>query len=126
MGTGSGVILGIIAGATATVLVVAALKRGNIIISSLRPLTPPQDNAFQSGVVKMTNVSLIHVNSNVDPALYHAVLSYSDGSINPNAVITITDIENLIQIGVPVFNNLDNPSQIPTNDKIVFGLAASA
>ena len=71
-------------------------------------------------------MTITSVNANVSPALYHATLTYSSGSTNPNAVLYITDIENLVQIGVPVVNNISNPTDIPSTDQIVFSSFSTA
>lgn len=126
MNTGLAVVAGLVAGVAVTYIVVTAARKTRISVTSINPGTPPQVDAFQSGVVKMTNVTLTHVNPNSNPPLYHAVLTYSDGSTNSNAVLTIGDISNLTQIGVPIFDNIDNADQIPPGDKVYFPAAATA
>lgn len=123
MNSTAAAVIGVILGVGATVAIVATVRKAKINVTILNPLSPPSDNSFQSGVIQLTNVSITHVNSNASPALYHATLTYSDGTVNTNAVLFITDIENLVQIGVVVSNNIDNPGDIPSSDLPVFAAA---
>lgn len=119
MGTGAGVIIGAIVGAVAAVAVVSIMKKGKIDVVTLAPLPPGQQAVFQSGVVQLSKVTLTHVNAAVSPALYHAILAYSDGTTNSGAVLYSSNINDLVSLGIPVIDNIDNPQDIPQNDRLL-------